>query len=149
MGRKILGIISGLICGGLTVALIESISSFLHPIPENFDPKNIDQMKAFIGSLPANAFMIVLLAHLLGSLVAGLVASLVIKETWTTGAILLGLFFTSAGIANLVMIPHPAWFAVIDTFLYLPAAYLGATLAGSILHSKSDSQHEITVIESD
>lgn len=135
MGRKILGFIAGLIAGGVTVALIESLSSFLHPLPENFDPKDIEQMKAFVGSLPATAFIIVLLAHLLGSLIAGFVASLVVKEAWTIGAIILGVFFTCAGVANLVMIPHPVWFAVIDSIVYLPAAYLGSRLAATFFSS--------------
>ncbi|MDB4439285.1 hypothetical protein OAH05_00575 [bacterium] len=137
MGRKIPGFIAGLVAGVLTVAIIESVSSFLYPVPENFDPTNLDHMKAFIDSLPAPAYIIDLFAHFLGGLTAGFVARLIVKEPWTIGTVQLGALFTCAGIANLIVIPHPIWFAMIDISVYLPAAYLGARLAATFLCSSA------------
>ena len=48
-------------------------------------------------------------------------------------AAVLGLLFLLAGIANLMMIPHPVWFAVMDVLLYLPMALTGSWLAGKAI----------------
>lgn len=128
MGRKVLALVAGLVAGGVAVFLVESLSSLLHPIPEGLDTRDMEQMKEFVRGLPTSAFAMVLLAHVLGAFCAGLVSSWVAGVKWKGGAIALGLLFTIAGIANLVMIPHPLWFGIIDTLIYLPAALAGAAI---------------------
>lgn len=140
MRRRFVGLIIGLVCGGLVVAILESVSSSIHPISENLNPNNIDDLKDFIASLPKTAFAIVLLAHCLGSLAAGLSIILFVKEHWTVGALILGAIFTIAGVANLILIPHPVWFAVLDTLVYIPAAYAGSQLGHKINSRKPSDQ---------
>lgn len=139
MGRKILAFVAGLVAGGVAVFLVESLSSLLHPIPEGIDTKDIDQMKEFVQGLPASAFAMVLLAHALGAFCAGSVSSWVAGLKWKAGAIALGLLFTIAGIANLVMIPHPLWFGIIDTLIYLPAALAGTSIIRQ--HQQAEEDH--------
>ena len=75
----------------------------------------------------------VVVAQQLGTLVAGLVSSLVMRLRWYAGALLLGAAFLIGGILNLVGTPHHGWFAVADLALYLPSAIAGCWLAGLVL----------------
>ena len=135
MGRRIAAVLLGLLAGFVVVALIESISSVVYQPPTDLDFNDLDAMREFVATLPTGAFVFVLLAHLCGSFIAGFVCVLVAKERWNAGSLGLGVFFLLAGIANLVMIPHPMWFGVIDVLLYLPAAFAGGAVASGMLHT--------------
>lgn len=124
----ILGVVVGLLVGGLFNMALVQLNVALHAPPEGLDWKDPAQVEAFAGSLPALGFLIVLLAHagqaFLGAVVGTLVSgrrSLVVA--WVVGALtLLGC------VINLLAIPSPLWFAVLDVLLPLPAAWLGGRL---------------------
>lgn len=123
--RNAIGLLVGLLAGGIAVHLIERLSVRLYPPPAGMDFQNVEQVGAFVADLPAGAFALVLLAHSVGGFVAGLVCGLIVGKRWLGGGVALGVFFTAAGVANLVAIPHPLWFAILDTLIYLPTAVLG------------------------
>ncbi|MCA8996520.1 MAG: hypothetical protein KDA80_06040 [Planctomycetaceae bacterium] len=125
MKKKIAAVLFGLVAGGGTVALVEGISSVLYPPPPGMNFHDPDAMKSFVATLPAGAFLLVLLAHACGAFVAGLVCSWFLRRRFVRGGVLLGSLFLMAGVANLLTIPHPVWFAVIDILVYLPCALAG------------------------
>jgi hypothetical protein len=133
MIRGVLGIAFGIFCGFGVTWLCQLPSYALYPPPEGLDFKDVDAMGEWIKTLPAGAFIIVLFSHAAGAFAAGLVCILIKQEVWNTGVIILGVLFLIAGIMNLVMIPHPIWFAVVDLALYIPAAIAGAKLAMMIV----------------
>ncbi|HKK25060.1 MAG TPA: hypothetical protein VJ941_05500, partial [Gracilimonas sp.] len=75
-------------------------------------------------------FIMPFLAHALGTLVGALLTALIVTKDKMKWALPVGVFFLLGGIANVVMLPSPAWFNVLDLiFAYLPMAYISATLA--------------------
>ena len=133
--RNAIALLAAIVLGGLVVLLVQSISLALYPPPADLDWQDADQVNDFISGLPTGAFLIVLLSHLGGALVAGWTCGLIVRRKWLGGAIALGVFFTLAGISNLLAIPHPTWFAIVDTVGYLPCAVLGLTV-GARMTSK-------------
>ena len=128
MGRKILATLAGLATGFVVIMLLETVSHKLYPPPPGLDLKDPAALKALIASMPLTAFLLVLLAYALASLLGGLVATLVAGRRATGPALVVGGVLMAGGVANVVMIPHPAWFVAASLALYLPLAYAGARL---------------------
>jgi hypothetical protein len=82
----------------------------------------------FLAQAPASMFLLVLLAHGGGAFVAGWATAKMARVATLAFALAAGALFLAAGIANLMMIPHPLWFSILDLVLYLPAAWLGGVL---------------------
>ena len=115
------------------VAAIETISSVVYPPPPELDISDQAALAEYVAALPMGAFLLVLIAHAIGSFVAGGVCTLIAKSTWYLGAGLIGCLLTVAGIVNLVTIPHPTWFAVVDWMLYIPPALFRCFMVGRLL----------------
>lgn len=128
MFKKVIAFVVALLAGGLAVGVVESASALLYPPPEGLDFSDAEAMKEFVRSLPAGAFAIVLAAHLVGAIVAGVVCTLITKQQWTPGLLGLGGLFFVAGIMNAITIPQPIWFVVLDLLVYFPGVLLGARL---------------------
>lgn len=128
MSRKILAIIGGVIFAGLVVYAVQTLGHQVYPPPENLDTKNLEAMKAYTASLPMGALLFVLLSYGVGSFAGGWLAAKIARVPQMHVPLTVGgvqLFF---GIINLLMIPHPLWFAVASVLIFLPAAYLGGKL---------------------
>lgn len=129
MARRVLSVFAGLLAGFFVVAIVEALNSRLHPWPADLDKSDLEAIRLHIASLPAAAFAVVWLAHALGALVAGFVCVAISRAMWRVGPIVLGVLLLSAGVTNLVMIPHPWAFAIADVLVYIPAALFGGALA--------------------
>lgn len=110
----------GLVAGGLVVMLVEAIGQSAFPPPAGFDPQAPD-----LALVPFGAIASIAVAWLLGPLAGGLVATLVGKSAGPVPAFVVGVFFLAADVANLLMIPSPAWLWVVGLLAPLPAAWLG------------------------
>jgi hypothetical protein len=120
MGRKIAGVVVGLIAAGLVVWLVESVGQSAFPPPAGFDPQAPD-----LALVPFGTILSVAVAWVLGPLVGGLVATLVGRPAGPIPALVVGVFFFAADVANLAMIPSPWWLWVVGLLAPLPAAWLG------------------------
>ncbi|TWT56999.1 hypothetical protein KOR42_03560 [Thalassoglobus neptunius] len=129
MGRKLVGILGGLIVGFAWNMALVILSSFLFPLPPGVDLNDADAFAAYVETLPPTAFLIVLLAHAGGAFVGGYICELIVAQNWLAGPICIGTLTLLGGITNLMMISHPIWFAIADVILYLPAAIFGAIVA--------------------
>ncbi len=125
MVRIIIGVIAGLVIGVLVIYAIESLGHRLYPLPPGVDLEHPEAMGEWIETLPAGAFAIILAAFVGGSFAGGLVSTLIARDR-PVPALLVGGLLTVAGIANVMMIPHPLWFTIVSVLVYLPAAWLGA-----------------------
>ena len=142
MARGLIGLVFGIIAGGITVMLVESISSLMYPRPEGMAWDDLEAMKEFVASLPMPAFLIVLVAHVAGAFVAGFVCYAVSKKASVWFPLGLGGFFLLGGAMNLVSIPHPIWFAVADLVIYVPSAWLGHLSAGKSFGATASNEAE-------
>ncbi|MDH3718657.1 MAG: hypothetical protein OES79_11105 [Planctomycetota bacterium] len=132
--RKILAVVMGVVAGGVFNMAMVDVSHAVYPLPEGLDPNDFDAFRAHVeaNGLPAGAMIMVLVAHAGGSFVSGFVCGLIALRPWYVAAVGLGLLWTCGGIAMLMMLPAPTWFAVADVVLYVPAALLGVRLGGAL-----------------
>jgi len=89
--------------------------------------------------LPTGALIVALMAHAGGSFVSGFVCGVIAMRSWYVAAAILGILWTCGGIAMLMVIPAPTWFAVADVLLYVPGALLGVKLGGVLMGRSSPS----------
>jgi len=128
--RNILALIAGLVFGGLVNMGIIMISGSIIPPPEGVDNTTMEGLKESMHLFQPKHFIMPFLAHALGTLVGALLTALIVTKDKMKWALPVGAFFLLGGVANVVMLPSPAWFNVLDLiFAYLPMAYISATLA--------------------
>ena len=137
MGRRIVlgvvGVLIGVIGGMVFMMGLHHASSLVYPIPEGLDmmssdPAQQERLAAWIGTLPAGAFVLALTAHGLGCMGGAALATLIAGRRSLVPALVVGAVFTVAGVMNIQAMPHPAWFPFVDLPVYLALAYLAGRL---------------------
>ena len=128
MARNIVGVIIGVFVAGIIIWSIQSINLRLYPIPVGLDTTDMEAMEEFSKSLPAGAFITVLLSHLLGALGGAWVGCIVADRYFLKISMIIAAFLLVMGIINLLMLPHPVWFMVADIPSYTIGAWIGYKL---------------------
>ncbi len=129
--RNILAVIVGILVGGTVNMALVVVSGHIIPPPEGTDVSSIESLQASIPLFEPKHFLFPFLAHALGTLVGALVASLIAASRRLLVAMLVGVFFMMGGLANVLVLPSPAWFSALDLLgAYLPMAWLGWRLSG-------------------
>jgi hypothetical protein len=128
--RNILAVVAGLVVGGVVNMGIVEISGSIIPPPKGADITTMEGLKASLHLFQPINFLFPFLAHALGTLVgAGLAAFIAVNHKMKF-ALGIGGFFMIGGILNIVMLPSPLWYTVVDLVgAYIPMAYLGGRLA--------------------
>jgi hypothetical protein len=129
MGRSILAVAIGLVLAFVTIVVVEMVSHLVYPPPPDFDWKNPDAMRELMAKAPAGALLIVALAYLLGTTVGAWFAAWFAPTAPVLHASLVGGLLFVAGIANLFMVPHPAWFWPVALATYPLGVVLGLQFA--------------------
>lgn len=136
MREHVLAVLGGVLAGVVGVTFVEALSSFLYPLPPGLNTNDRAAMSAHIAGLPAGAFAMVLAAHATGSFLGGAVCAFISRRKAYDKALIIGLLLMVAGILTLLAMPHPLWFALADVMLYVPFAFLGCYLAGSLMGAR-------------
>ncbi|HNR19464.1 MAG TPA: hypothetical protein PKN75_05040 [Bacteroidia bacterium] len=131
--KNILAIIVGAAVGSLVNMCIIMLSGYIIPPPAGADVTNYEGLKASIHLFGAKHFIFPFLAHALGTLVGAFVTAKLAANNKTRFAMVIGILFLAGGIMNVMMLPAPMWFNVLDILAaYIPMAYLGGRFgAGS------------------
>ncbi len=124
--RRIGATVLGLVVIGVFVNVSERITHALCPPPAGVNLEDFEQVKRYVGSLPARCYLTVLTGWLLGILVATFLASRIGRSR--VPAYVIGALVLVAGAFQVAMIPEPLWYSVA-----MFVAYLGGTLAGARL----------------
>ena len=128
MIRNIIAVVVGVIVGMVfNMAVVILNTAVLFPVPEGFNWNDPDAVGAYFTNLPLTAFLVVLVAHLGQAFFGGLVAALISRNAAMTVAMIIGVLSMLAGIANMMMVPNPAWMWI-EVPLYLVAAWLAARI---------------------
>ena len=126
MVRQLFALLLALVVGAVSISLLENAAHLLYPPPADFDFRDLGQLEELLKNLPFTAYILLILAHAIGSFLASWTAYKISRTDKMHHALLLGVMFTLGGISNLFALPyHPIWFAVLDSLVYLPLAYLG------------------------
>jgi hypothetical protein len=128
--RNILAVVAGIIAGGVLNMTIIMVSSSIIPPPDGADLTTMEGLKASMYLMQPKHFIMPFLAHALGTFVGALVASIIAVKYKKRFALGIGLCFMVGGLINIVMLPSPAWFTILDLAgAYIPMAYLAGKIA--------------------
>ena len=127
--RNILAVVAGLVVGGSVNMAIIMISGSIIPPPEGVDNTTMEGLKAGMHLFQPKHFILPFLAHALGTFVGALLAAIIAATHKMKFALSIGIFFLVGGIANVIMLPSPTWFTVLDVAgAYIPMGYLAGKL---------------------
>jgi hypothetical protein len=133
IGSLILGIISGMI---INYSII-TIGDMVIVPPAGGDATSMDGLKASMPLFEWQHFIFPFLAHALGTFVGAALASYVAADSKMKFAMTIGFFFLMGSVANMVLLPAPVWFSIMDFVLaYVPMAYLGWMVMDAYLLGK-------------
>lgn len=130
--RNILAVIAGAVVGSMVNMGIIMVSGSIIPPPEGVDNTTVEGLKAGIHLFQPKHFLFPFLAHALGTFVGALVTAFIATNRKLLFAMIIGVFFLAGGIGNVLMLPSPLWFTLVDLIgAYLPMAFLAAWIAKS------------------
>lgn len=127
--RNFLAVIAGIAAGSIVNMALVNIGPSVIPIPEGTDISSMEALKESMKSFgPAN-FIFPYLGHMLGTLVGGFVVAKLAVSNKMTMALVVGGWFLLGGIYAVYLLGGPTWFKALDILSYIPAAWIGGTLA--------------------
>lgn len=123
--KNILAVVIGAVVGSAVNMGIIMISGSIIPPPEGVDNTTVEGLKAGMHLFQPKHFLFPFLAHALGTFVGALLAALIAANRKMLLALLIGGLFLAGGIANILMLPSPLWFTIVDLVgAYIPMAFL-------------------------
>jgi len=137
MGKNIAAGVAGVIVAFFVVWLVEKIGHSVYPLPPDLNFADKEAMRAYIDTVPLGALLFVAGAWFLGALGGTVTACTVGDAKPVTYAMVVGGLMLLATAANLIMIPHPAWFSITGVVGILIATWLGMTI-GTGSQSKAE-----------
>ena len=131
--RVLFAIVLGLVVGSVVNMALITVSGKVIAPPVGADVATMEGLKASMHLFEPKHFLFPFLAHALGALAGAFVAALLAPNRSLVPPMVVGALFLAGGIANVIMLPSPMWFTLVDLFLaYLPTAWLGRTLAARV-----------------
>jgi hypothetical protein len=125
MGRSILAVVLGVILANVVIVAVEMIILLLYPPPPGFDMHDPEAMRQLILTMPVGAFLMVSLAHFLGTAAGATLAAWMPRRSTVVPAVIVGALILAAGVANQMMQSHPAWFWPVDLATYPLGTWAG------------------------
>ncbi len=128
MTRSVLWLLSGIVCGGFAVSLVQGLFGVVVTVPPMpVDPELVD---AWVAAIPFVALLAVVVAWGVGGFVAGGMAALgahVHPLRWGQGG---GAVMGLVTLGNLVLSPfsHPAWMWVAGPLLPVVLGHVAGSL---------------------
>ena len=130
--KNILAVVAGLVLGSVVNMGLIMLSSSVIPPPDGVDVTNMESLKSSMHLFEPKHFIFPFLAHALGTLAGAFTAARIAAGHKMKFALGIGAFFLIGGIANVFMLPSPAWFTVLDLVgAYIPMGWLGGRWAGA------------------
>ena len=127
--RSVIAGVIGVVVALVTVAIGEAIGHAVYPLPAGMDFSNPVAVRELVARMPLGAFLFVLGSWMVATIAGGAVAGAIARQRAMTLAVLVGGVILAATVANLLIIPHPTWFALVAVAGIPLAAWLtGRTL---------------------
>lgn len=129
--KNVLAVVIGAVVGSLVNGALIAASPHIIPPPANADFTTMEGLKANFHLMQPKHFMMPFLAHALGTLIGALITTKIATPLrgFTLAMVLGGLFFIG-GLINILMLPSPMWFTLLDLGVaYIPMAYIGYYIA--------------------
>lgn len=129
--KNILAVLAGYVVGSIVNGGLIMASGSIIPPPPGADLSTAEGLKAAIGLFEPKHFLFPFLAHALGTFAGAATAAWIAASSKLAMAMAIGALFLAGGLyVDLVMIPGPVWFTVLDLVVaYIPMAWLGWMVA--------------------
>lgn len=128
--KNILALIAGAVIGSAVNMGIITVSGSIIPPPEGADVTTMEGLKASIHLFQPKHFILPFVAHALGTFAGAYIAALISANRKMIYPMIIGVLFLAGGIANVVMLPSPLWFDIVDLVgAYLPMGFIAGKLA--------------------
>ncbi len=121
----ILPVVIGSVTGIIAISSGEIYLHHLFPYTPGTNENEAHSLALAIKQMPAKAFQLLLVNYMLGSFLAGFIATLLARRINVIPAIVVGVVLTLSAIFNIITLPHPLWFSVANLMVYLPFSYFG------------------------
>ena len=132
--RNIIAVVAGVVIGGMVNMGLIMMSGEIIPPPAGVDVTDMESLKSSMHIFKPRHFIFPFMAHALGTLVGAFLASIIAVSHKMKFALGVGVFFLLGGIMNVIMLPSPVWFAILDLIGgYIPMGWLGAKLSEKIM----------------
>lgn len=129
--KNILAVVTGIFAGGAVNMGIIMLSPSIIPPPEGVDLTTMAGLQEGMALFTPKNFIMPFLAHAIGSLVGAFIAARMGARNHLLLALVVGVFFLIGGVSNVLMLPSPMWFNLLDLGVaYIPMAWLGFKLSG-------------------
>lgn len=137
MVRNILAVFMGLIVGSMVNMGIITLGGSIILPPEGADLTTAQGLQESMHLMQPKHFIMPFLAHALGTFAGALLVFMMAVEKKKALAIGIGVFFLLGGVANVLMLPSPLWFSIVDLLgAYIPFAFLGIWAAKTMQTSR-------------
>jgi hypothetical protein len=127
MIRALLGVFGGLLLSMVMVFVLQGLGHQLYPPPAGLDPEDREAFAAAVDAMPIMALFLILFAYAMGTFIGAWLAARIGGKPFY--AFLVGGVMTMAGMGNLIAVPHPLWFTIAGTLVFLPSAWLASRIA--------------------
>ena len=129
--RSILSILAGVAVGILAVFLLEMINVSLYPAPADLDITSTSAMAENISSLPYSAFIMIIIAHILGAFVAAFIAGMVARYKRLRTGLIAGSILLLFTLFNAFNLGQDVLISSVDILLTAVSGLLGARVGAS------------------
>ena len=124
--KNILAVIVGAVIGSTVNGGIIAMSSSVIPPPEGAIITTMEGLKASMHLMEPKHFLMPFLAHAFGTLAGATLASYIAATVKMRAAMIVGFLFFLGGFANVILLPSPVWFTIVDLLAaYIPMARIG------------------------
>ena len=130
MGRSFLAVFLGLLLAMVVAFVLEIVGHLVYPPPPGLDLADPAALRSFTESIPAGAFVLLLVGWLVGAAAGGWLAARLAPRAPIVHALIVGAIILMGAVSTMVMIPHPVWVWCVALIELPSAAYVGARLAG-------------------
>ena len=127
--QSVAAVIAGLVVAMLFVVGVEGMSAILHPFPPGADPSDLETCRLHVARYPAGVLVLGALGWALGVLASAWLATRLGSRRHVAHGIVIGLILLAAAVANMIMLPYPVWFWVLNLALFPLATYVAARFA--------------------
>jgi hypothetical protein len=128
--RNIVAVVAGIVFGSVVNMGIIMVSGSIIAPPAGADVTTMEGLKESLHLFEPKHFLFPFLAHALGAFAGAWVAAKIAATYRMVFAMVIGCVFLVGGITNVILLPSPLWFSILDLGgAYMPMGYLGGKLA--------------------
>lgn len=113
MLRKILAVIAGIISGGISVGIVQTIGHYFYPMPKGMKSDDMVAMKHYVETAPFMALFFVIISYAVAALVSGFVSTKIANDGKKIYALVCGIVFLIQSIYMMSVLPTPTWFWIL------------------------------------